>query len=233
MPWDFSDMMECSCKLHDAVLEGDVGMVKSLLRSASCDVNEADEKSGRTALHLAAMRGRADLTNVLLCNGADVNACDNLGNTPLHWCGHAETIELLAEHGAHVLQMNKRGLTPRDLAERKGVSESVFSLLCQLEMETKDSESQSQTKKSTVADSSQSRFSATLPGKRSRSAIGQPLSGLWQELAAELGGRNSVLLLVGLLGLSLYVTYILVGINYGSQARIPIDKHGDSFRVRM
>lgn len=33
---------------------------------------------------------------------------------------------------------NKRGFTPRDLAERRGVSGSVSNLLCQLELEAKE-----------------------------------------------------------------------------------------------
>lgn len=103
---DFSDMMECSCKLHEAVLEGDYEMTKNLLQSESVNVNEADERhwNGRTPLHLAMLRGRADLVSLLLSNGADPTACDNHGNTPLHWCGHTVTVEMLTEHGANVLQ---------------------------------------------------------------------------------------------------------------------------------
>ena len=101
---DVSHMMECCCKLHEAILEGDLETTKNLLQSKFCNVNETDERHGRTALHLAAMRGRADLVNVLLEGGADVSATDKLGNTPLHWCGHPETVELLVEHGASVLQ---------------------------------------------------------------------------------------------------------------------------------
>ena len=72
-------------------------------------------------------------------------------------------------------------------------------------------------------------------GRRARLCLGQPLSGLWQELAEELGGRNFILLILGLLAASLYVTVYLVGVNYSGQARIPIDgdTNGDSFRIRL
>ena len=69
--------------------------------------------------------------------------------------------------------------------------------------------------------------------KTLRSTGGQTLSGLWQELACELGARNSLLLLLGLLGFSLYIAYILTGPHHGSHERIPIDGNTDNFRVRV
>ena len=77
------------------------------------------------------------------------------------------------------------------------------------------------------------RFSISPLMKSLRSTGGQTLSGLWQELACELGARNSLLLLLGLLGFSLYVAYILTGLHHGSHERIPIDGNTDNFRVRV
>ena len=56
------------------------------------NVNAKDE-DGRTALHLAAFNGHADIVEALLRHGADVNAKDKDGYTALHWAatlGHAE-----------------------------------------------------------------------------------------------------------------------------------------------
>jgi ankyrin repeat protein len=56
-------------------------VVKALLRAGVR--TEATDDRGRTALHLAAAAGKADLAEILLDNGADVNAGD-WGWTPLH-----------------------------------------------------------------------------------------------------------------------------------------------------
>ena len=66
-----------------------------------------------------------------------------------------------------------------------------------------------------------------------RSSGGETLSGLWQELACELGARNSLLLVLGLLAFSLYVAYTLTGFHHGTHDRIPIDGIGDNFRERV
>lgn len=55
--------------------------LKALLDSG-IDVNARD-RSGRTALHLAATLGQAKLAHYLLARGADVNAKDRIGRTPL------------------------------------------------------------------------------------------------------------------------------------------------------
>ncbi|XP_076451425.1 ankyrin repeat domain-containing protein 46-like [Babylonia areolata] len=224
---DCSDIMECSCKLHDAVLEGNFEMIKNILETSSCNVNETDEKhwNGRTALHLAAMKGKSDIVALLLEKGADVSSCDNRGNTPLHWCGHPETIELLVEYGANVLQCNNRGLTPRDMAERRGVSGSTHDLLCQLELEVKESGARGHTLGAAADSDISSRHSVTMSNKRKKASSKQSLSGLWQECASELGSRNFLLLLLGVLGFSLYIAFILTGMHHGSGSRIPIEVH--------
>lgn len=61
----------------------------------------------------------------------------------------------------------------------------------------------------------------------------QESAGLWHELSWELGVRNSLLLLLGLLGLSFYVAYILTGMHRGINIRIPIDGHSDSFKIQI
>lgn len=214
--------MECNSKLHDAVLEGNIQLTSKLLQSKASNVNDPDDRfNGRTALHLAALRGRADLIILLLSNGADVAACDYQGNTALHWCGHEDCIEILVEHGSNVLQRNKRGLTARALAERKGVYTSVCRLLCQLEDEA------------SLSGGHHDSFSEQAPPRRFSTASRNHLKPLWQELACDMGWRHFLLLALGLLGFSLYLAYILTGMNQGKKLRIPIDGSKDNFMVQM
>ncbi|KAL8587342.1 hypothetical protein ACOMHN_045589 [Nucella lapillus] len=277
---------------------------------------------------------------MLLEHGADASACDSRGNTPLHWCGHTETIELLVEYGANVLQCNKRGLTPRDMAERRGVSGSAYDLLCQLEVEVSEATGTGYTQVATVDEDCSYRaaiesilcygmesipltptlsqsfdscyqrmvrsalgifypdrisndehfvktqlLSTTLrrrrlrlvghilhmqtrsksplgelllnsesghlrrgqgrtvtllndittdlsslhpssvPSRRKRESSRQFPSGLWQECASELGSRHFLLLVVGVLGFSLYIAFILTGLHLGGHGRVPIEVH--------
>ena len=68
--------------LVDAVKQGDVPAVRSLIKSGA-DVR-APEGDGATALHWAAHRDSIDLVRLLLDAGAQAQAANDLGVTPLH-----------------------------------------------------------------------------------------------------------------------------------------------------
>ena len=106
-------------KFFTATLRHNVGQVKEMLRSKCVGVNDRDS-AGCTALHVAARRSRLpgakpatseehelsyfDVIQVLLAEGADVNAVDDAGDTPLH-CAcvhcHVPTVLMLLEAGAN------------------------------------------------------------------------------------------------------------------------------------
>jgi ankyrin repeat protein len=53
-------------------------------------------------LHHAAINGRKEVAELLIAKGADVNAGDKRGRTPLDWAvgrSHVETANLLRYHG--------------------------------------------------------------------------------------------------------------------------------------
>ncbi len=59
-----------------------VEVITSLVGQKDCDITVKD-KWGSTALHYAAQRGSQVCSLTLITKGADVNAKDNEGNTPL------------------------------------------------------------------------------------------------------------------------------------------------------
>ena len=53
-------------------------------------------------MHHAAVSGRKEIVELLIANGADVNAKDDVGTTPLHHAITKEIAELLITNGADV-----------------------------------------------------------------------------------------------------------------------------------
>ncbi|KAI0036807.1 ankyrin repeat-containing domain protein, partial [Vararia minispora EC-137] len=84
--------------------------------------------SGKTAVHVAALRGKEDLVRMLCDLGADIDLPDNEGNTPLHhasaW-GHIPIVQLLIERGCHHHQKNTAGFTPSDYAYSLSTRETL------------------------------------------------------------------------------------------------------------
>ncbi|PBK72760.1 ankyrin [Armillaria solidipes] len=74
---------------------------------------------GKTALHVAALRGNEELVRMLCDLNADVDLPDNKGNAPLHsassW-GHITVVQLLIERGCSYTARNNDGFTASDYA---------------------------------------------------------------------------------------------------------------------
>eukprot|EP00959_Pyramimonas_sp_CCMP1952_P338220 7082958-Pyramimonas_sp.AAC.1 len=124
----------------------DTGSVEQVLLSLlwdatlTTDINQPDPASEKTALHLAAENGNADLVAAVLECGADVNLGDvKCGITPLYaaaYGGHLEVILTLLRAGAGV---NQRcwgtttelyyGHAPLYISARNGHIEVVMALL--------------------------------------------------------------------------------------------------------
>ncbi|CAH0384317.1 unnamed protein product [Bemisia tabaci] len=87
-------------------------------------MDEPHPKTGATALHVAAAKGYLDVMVVLLRGGADVNAQDFDGWTPLHaaahWCQH-DACELLVKYFCDIDLKNYVGQTALDVADSETV----------------------------------------------------------------------------------------------------------------
>jgi ankyrin repeat protein/beta-lactamase regulating signal transducer with metallopeptidase domain len=81
-----------------------VGQIVKKLLEHGADVHAIDKQSGCTPLHIASQKGRAEMARLLIAAGAEVNAKDNQGRTPLSYAeGRYEcrkVAELLRAHGA-------------------------------------------------------------------------------------------------------------------------------------
>ncbi|KAF4602092.1 hypothetical protein EYR40_005294 [Pleurotus pulmonarius] len=75
--------------------------------------------SGRTALHIAALKGHEEMVRMFCDLGADFDLSDNSGNTPLHYAsswGHIPVVQLLIERGCQYAARNNEGFTASDYA---------------------------------------------------------------------------------------------------------------------
>jgi uncharacterized protein len=85
------------------------------------EVNSADGE-GSTPLHFAAQRQRADVAAALIEAGADLDARNRFGNTPLWGAlfnvrdGDGEAVRVLLAAGADPEAENNYGASPRSLA---------------------------------------------------------------------------------------------------------------------
>ncbi|MBC8468650.1 MAG: ankyrin repeat domain-containing protein [Planctomycetes bacterium] len=89
--------------LHDAVRNGDINQVQSLL-SQGADVNLKNRMSW-TPLHTAVQNRRQEIVELLVTKGADLNATNNRQQTPLYVAvnnSQKEIVELLISKGADV-----------------------------------------------------------------------------------------------------------------------------------
>lgn len=82
---------------------------------------------GQTPLHRAAILRKTEMCRVLIANGADVNARDNFGDTPLHWAHSAEVARVLIENGADLNAKNEIEDTPLHSARSAQIAEVLIA----------------------------------------------------------------------------------------------------------
>jgi ankyrin repeat protein len=120
-----------TAEIEHAVKEGDLEKLGALLIDQPEFVSSRNEKHGRTPLHLAAGFRQRAVAELLLAHGADVNAKDNDGGTPLSSAGSKDVTELLLAHGADVNAKDNDGWTPLHRASsassRREVVESLMA----------------------------------------------------------------------------------------------------------
>ena len=104
-------------------------VVRVLAGRSAARVNAVHGVKRCTALHMAARRGNVEVIGALLDAGADPEARDSMGETPLRRavnCDRVAAAELLLERGANAGSVGKKGMTPRLAARSRGMRD-VFS----------------------------------------------------------------------------------------------------------
>ncbi|XP_057377484.1 transient receptor potential channel pyrexia-like [Daphnia carinata] len=106
--------------LHLAAFEGNVDCIRMLLHASKAQVN-AKDSLGRTPLHLAALSQSVDSVEELLDNGAEIDICDEMQETPLHSAvvktrQSIDVVKLLILKGADVNAKDQFGQTPLHIA---------------------------------------------------------------------------------------------------------------------
>ncbi|GJP35746.1 hypothetical protein CLOM_g20275 [Closterium sp. NIES-68] len=119
--------------IKDAAKEGDVSIVKQLLAGGNVDINlPSAERSGWTALHLAAFYEHPEIVQVLLAAGADTEARNGTGNTALQFAclkGNLDIARMLLDAGADLYATSDDKGNALEYAQEWGTEEMVDFLL--------------------------------------------------------------------------------------------------------
>jgi len=119
-------------RVYAAIKAGDLETVEALLKNNPDLVHEKGDEMDGTPLHRAADRGETKIAELLLANGADINASDAMGARPLHWAAdedRKDVVELLLAKGVEIETRDDDGHTALHHAAAKGACEVAKFLL--------------------------------------------------------------------------------------------------------
>ncbi|XP_070541191.1 poly [ADP-ribose] polymerase tankyrase-2-like [Ptychodera flava] len=128
---DVQDLLRGDAALLDAAKKGCLARVQKLVSPENINCRDSQGRNS-TPLHLAAGYNNVEVAELLLENGADVNARDKGGLIPLHNAssyGHVDIAALLIKYGTCVNATDRWSFTPLHEAAQKGRTQLCALLL--------------------------------------------------------------------------------------------------------
>jgi hypothetical protein len=100
--------------IHEAAAAGHFHIVRFLCNNYKdqLDIDLPSKLGNSTALHLAVEKGYRQIASLLITNGANINAKDRLGNTPLHLVNSLPLVKLLFRFPVNAVARNNQKRTP-------------------------------------------------------------------------------------------------------------------------
>ncbi|PON29559.1 hypothetical protein TGAM01_v201808 [Trichoderma gamsii] len=118
----------CFCKVLRYAVENGLSTA-SLLLLEDGRINAKVDTSGLTILHYAAKHGRLEMVQLLLDRGADLNARDLHGSTPLYHSVELDVARLFLDRGADIETKHREEVTSLIKAAKLGNTEMIKLLL--------------------------------------------------------------------------------------------------------
>jgi ankyrin repeat protein len=118
--------------LHEAAMNGKLEKARALINADPGLVFSDASMGSHTPLDFAVQYGHRDVAELLLANGADIEAKSYGGSTPLQSAvcgGHKDMVELLLAHKANVNYQEDAGRSPLHVAAENGYTEITALLL--------------------------------------------------------------------------------------------------------
>src|SRR3954454_6221134 len=123
----FSQGPEAADQYYDSIRKNDMGMLNALVNTKGVKFKD---KHATTPLHYAAAVGSVEALRAILSAGAEVNAQNDFGATPLMWAiTEPEKVRILVAAGADVNVKSKMGRTALFLAAANDGSANTVRFL--------------------------------------------------------------------------------------------------------